>query len=184
MEAYLGSLEWWKAAVWGEEFPLRRKELVRCRVAADGADSGETVLTLPIVGGASALKREAPDTWRLSDHGNWPHVHCGALEAAYSRTPYFRHYADPLLEALANPPVLVGELTAVCARWVRDSLRMEETLPQLKAFITEKPELAARIREDIGGKVRPQLSVADALFRLGPDAIFAFIPAFINEETR
>lgn len=31
---------------------------------------------------------------RISDHGNWRHLHWQALQAAYDKSPYFEYYAD------------------------------------------------------------------------------------------
>ena len=31
---------------------------------------------------------------RISDHGNWRHVHWNALESAYRNSPFFEYYAD------------------------------------------------------------------------------------------
>ena len=32
----------------------------------------------------------------LSEHGNWRHIHWGALFSAYGRTPFFDYFADDL----------------------------------------------------------------------------------------
>ena len=34
---------------------------------------------------------------RISDHGNWRHLHWNALESAYRNSPFFEYYADDLL---------------------------------------------------------------------------------------
>ena len=47
---------------------------------------------------------EKPQEWRstrlsdvkVSSHGEWWHVHWGAICSAYGRTPYFEYYADDL----------------------------------------------------------------------------------------
>lgn len=31
---------------------------------------------------------------RISDHGNWRHIHWNALVAAYRNSPFFEYYAD------------------------------------------------------------------------------------------
>ena len=31
---------------------------------------------------------------RISDHGNWRHLHWNALESAYNHTPFFEYYKD------------------------------------------------------------------------------------------
>ena len=34
---------------------------------------------------------------RISDHGNWRHLHWNALETAYRNSPFFEYYADDFL---------------------------------------------------------------------------------------
>ena len=31
---------------------------------------------------------------RISDHGNWRHLHWNAIESAYNHTPFFEYYKD------------------------------------------------------------------------------------------
>ena len=71
------------------------KDFVRCRIKGQSAP---TLLTLPVEGGSSRLKRTSGiPRLSLSEHGNWRHSHMGALNAAYGRSPYFQHFM-PMLE--------------------------------------------------------------------------------------
>lgn len=73
------------------------KDFARCRISANG---NEILLSMAIEGGASTLKRQSQiSKARLSDHGNWRHVHLGALEAAYGRAPYYQHLI-PLIKGV------------------------------------------------------------------------------------
>lgn len=61
----------------------------RCTIAAP---DGELALSIPTV---------KPDTpkcpmrdIRISDHGNWRHLHWNAIESAYNHTPFFEYYKD------------------------------------------------------------------------------------------
>ena len=61
----------------------------RCTIAAP---DGELALSIPTV---------KPDTpkcplrdIRISDHGNWRHLHWNALSSAYNHTPFFEYYKD------------------------------------------------------------------------------------------
>ena len=72
---------------------VERRCLPRTLVAgAHGQDP--LTLSVPISGGASVIKRGHPEVWGGSMHGRWPAVHLGALEAAYSATPFFPHLRD------------------------------------------------------------------------------------------
>lgn len=61
----------------------------RCVIAGPG---GPLPLTVPVE------NRPSPHTptcdVRISDHGNWRHLHWQALTSAYENSPYFEYYAD------------------------------------------------------------------------------------------
>ncbi|EJW95492.1 WbqC-like protein, partial [gut metagenome] len=61
----------------------------RCTIAAP---DGPLVLTVPVI------KPETPKCIirdiRISDHGNWRHLHWNAIESAYNHTPFFEYYKD------------------------------------------------------------------------------------------
>lgn len=61
----------------------------RCLIAAP---EGKLALTVPVDKGTEA-KCPMKDV-RLSDHGNWRHLHWNALESAYRNSPFFEYYAD------------------------------------------------------------------------------------------
>ncbi|ETD18748.1 MULTISPECIES: WbqC family protein [Prevotellaceae] len=62
----------------------------RCIIAATG---GRQALTVPIVHDeGDMLMRDV----RISDHGNWRHLHWNALLSAYGESPFFDFYADDL----------------------------------------------------------------------------------------
>lgn len=61
----------------------------RCVIATA---SGTLPLTIPTEsnGGEKCLMRDV----RISEHGNWRHLHWNALESAYRQSPFFEYYAD------------------------------------------------------------------------------------------
>ena len=61
----------------------------RCTIAAP---DGELVLSIPTVK-PDTLKCPLKDI-RISDHGNWRHLHWNALSSAYNHTPFFEYYKD------------------------------------------------------------------------------------------
>ena len=61
----------------------------RCTIAAP---DGELALSIPTVK-PSTLKCPMRDI-RISDHGNWRHLHWNAIESAYNHTPFFEYYKD------------------------------------------------------------------------------------------
>ena len=63
----------------------------RCVIASANGPQTLTVPTERYVG----LKCPMRDI-RISDHGNWRHLHWQALVSAYGETPFFEYYADDL----------------------------------------------------------------------------------------
>ena len=61
----------------------------RCTIAAP---DGELALSIPTVK-PDTLKCPLKDI-RISDHGNWRHLHWNALSSAYNHTPFFEYYRD------------------------------------------------------------------------------------------
>lgn len=75
---------------------VKGKGFTRCHI---NGVAGETLLSIPVEGGAARLKKEsAIPALKISEHGNWRHVHQGALNAAYGRSPYFQHLMPCLAE--------------------------------------------------------------------------------------
>lgn len=80
--------------VWMEahEHYVKQTYRNRCLIASP---SGVQALTIPVVKPA-ADKCPVKDI-RISDHGNWRHLHWNALETAYRNSPFFEYYADDFL---------------------------------------------------------------------------------------
>lgn len=64
----------------------------RCCIASAG---GIQALTVPVV--KPEKEKCAVKDIRISDHGNWRHLHWNALESAYRNSPFFEYYADDFL---------------------------------------------------------------------------------------
>lgn len=169
-----------RASIAGVCLPLERKELTRCRIS--GALSPLT-LSVPVEGGNRSLRqfdgRDMADMdcrgIVLSEHGNWRHVHTGAFEAAYRSTPFYPHYRDALLHSIATARTL-DELLQGTTNVIRAAVRQAD-VSFLMEKIRENPVRYRVLCEERRAGVNASLSVFDLLFRLGPEAIFALVPA-------
>ncbi len=74
------------------EYYVKQTYRNRCLIASP---SGVQALTVPVVK-PDADKCPVKDI-RISDHGNWRHLHWNALETAYRNSPFFEYYADDFL---------------------------------------------------------------------------------------
>ncbi len=53
-------------------------------------ENGTQTLTIPVVHQGRQAMRDV----RISEHGNWRHLHWNALVSAYRKSPFFEYYAD------------------------------------------------------------------------------------------
>lgn len=93
---YFGPVQWYQKlcrydSVLIERHESFRKQTYRNRCVIATAN-GTQVLTVPVTRGESAMTKDT----RVSDHGNWRHLHWNALTSAYSESPFFDYYADDL----------------------------------------------------------------------------------------
>ena len=93
--AYFGPVQWYQKLhryphVWIEHCDSFVKQTYRNRCVI-AATHGPQTLSIPIAHGAT-LTRDI----RISDHGNWRHLHWNAIRSAYGESPFFEFYADDL----------------------------------------------------------------------------------------
>ncbi len=155
---------------------LNPRDMARTMIAGvrDGLKRQPSIrLSVPIEGGASAVKRLPCGRWRISDHGRWQAMHLGALEAAYASAPYFAHLFPEISATLQNAfPGDFSNLTLRLHEIIMRMLHAEETLPHLRMLLHDSPELAAGLRRDNYAASDKDLSFLHVIFHKGPSAIF------------
>lgn len=77
--------------VYVEQYDHYQKQTYRNRCVIASAN-GPLTLSIPVVKyeGEKCLMKDI----RISDHGNWRHLHWNALVAAYHTSPFFEYYQD------------------------------------------------------------------------------------------
>ncbi len=179
----------------------------RCIIATA---NGQQALTVPVERTANISDTAVADTSdattdtcascndiRISDHGNWRHLHWHALMSAYSETPFFEYYADdirPFFEqrwdrlydfdmAICHK---MCELLDICPdiRLTTEYVRADDVTPasgllDLRDTINPKhplpdtdftPRRYYQVFECKHG-FQPNLSILDLLFNMGPESI-------------
>ena len=93
---YFGPVQWFQKLCRAEHVEIEQWESFqkqtyrnRCLIAAT---NGVQALTIPIERGTSPLIKDI----RISDHGNWRHLHWNALQSAYGESPFFDYYQDDI----------------------------------------------------------------------------------------
>ena len=162
----------------------------RCVIAAT---DGPLALTIPTEKSATA-KCPMKDV-RISDHGNWRHMHWNAFVSSYRNSPFFEYYADDFRgfyekkysflwdfnQEICN---LVCELIDIHPQMegtseYRTELALNEQdfrdrIHPKKDFKVEDPTFHAEpyyqvFKEKFG--FLPNLSIADLLFNMGPESL-------------
>ncbi len=157
----------------------------RCHIATA---NGVQTLTVPVEKPTTPkiLTRDV----RISDHGNWRHLHWNALVSAYNMSPFFEYYADDfapfyekkyiflmdynqalqsmLCELLdIHPKIILSEkYEPVSSTDYRDAITPRHPKPDSRF----KPLSYYQVFRDKHGFL-PNLSIVDLLFNMGPEAV-------------
>ena len=198
--AYLPPVQWFAKLlrydkVYVEQYENYQKQTYRNRCVIAGPN-GAISLTVPI---------EKPDTLkcltkdiRISDHGNWRHLHWNALESAYNQTPYFEYLKDDLRpfyeKSFRYLMDFNEELIAVICALIdiephierttdyiamredadfRDSIHPKKNWQEDKEF---NPVPYYQVFQQKYGFL-PNLSIVDLLFNMGPESVLVLSTA-------
>lgn len=174
-----------------ERYDHYMKQTYRNRCVIAAAD-GPLTLSVPT---------EKPDTLkclmkdvRISDHGNWRHLHWIALESAYRNSPFFEYYQDDFRPFYEKKYTYLydfnEELCTLICRLMDMRPCVERTCDYLSAEDGQTEDFRDRIhpkrnwREDDRFTAvpyyqvfeerhgfLPNLSVVDLLFNMGPESL-------------
>ena len=182
-------------ALEGCEHYIKQSYRNRCRILGP---NGVQSLTIPVelLAGTKTPIREV----RISDHGEWRHLHAQALRTAYGASPFFEFYADELMPFYERRYTYLWDFNAELLHTLLAQLQldldwsttMDFLPPQLPEATSEccdlrytlSPKQAAPLP---GVQLRPyyqlhqlhlermgfveDLSILDLLFEMGPEAL-------------
>ena len=188
---YFGPVQWYQKLYRSDEAEIEQWESFqkqtyrnRCLIAAP---NGIQALTVPVEHTVSPLIKDL----KVSDHGNWRHLHWNALVTAYSESPFFEYYQDDIRpfyeqrwdylldynEAIRTkicelidiqPKVTVtGEYSRSSDNDYREAIRPKHSAPD--PDFTPRPYY--QVYQQKHGFL-PNLSILDLLFNMGPESIF------------
>ena len=188
---YFGPVQWYQKLHRADVVLMERWESFqkqtyrnRCLIATT---QGVQALTVPIERGIDLMK-----DIRISDHGNWRHLHWNALKSAYGESPFFEYYQDDfrpffeqrwdyLLDFNEAIREKICELTDIQPHVnYTDDYQREVVGEDFRMAINPKhpmpdpdftPKPYYQVYQQKHG-FQPNLSVIDLLFNMGPESIF------------
>ena len=194
---YFGPIQWYQklhrmpCIIEQHDHFVKQTYRNRCVIATA---NGTQTLTVPIerYDGMKCPMRDI----RISDHGNWRHLHWNALVSAYGETPFFEFYADDLRPFFEKRHTFLFDLNLDIMHTMCQLLdvRPQVTLSEQYIVLPSEDDAVVDFREAIRPKhplpdadfnptpyyqVRaqrhgflPNLSILDLLFNEGPEGIF------------
>ena len=177
--------------VWIEQYDHYQKQTYRNRCVIAAPD-GPLSLTVPI---------EKPNTQkafmrdiRISDHGNWRHLHWNAIESAYNHTPFFEYYKDDFRPFYEKKFDFLVDYNEQLCQLVCQLIDIDTSLQRTESYVAEPSNTIIDLRDAIHPKKEvmddasfsavpyyqvfqerlgflPNLSIIDLLFNMGPEAI-------------
>ena len=209
---YFGPVQWYQKlhrhqTVFIEQHDSYVKQTYRNRCIIATAN-GQQALTVPVERTANISDTAVADTSdattdtcascndiRISDHGNWRHLHWNALESAYNHTPFFEYYKDDFRPFYEQKYEFLADFNETLCRLVCSLIGLEpqmerttdykttfapceddfrERIHPKKDFRTEDPDFCPQpyyqvFQERLG--FLPNLSIVDLLFNMGPESL-------------
>lgn len=168
----------------------------RCTIAAA---NGPLSLSIPIIK-PDTLKCPTKDI-RISDHGNWRHLHWNALISAYNLSPFFEYYEDDFVPFYENKYEFLFDFNEELRILI---CRLLDLQPHITYSENYLPKVSHDYREIIRPKHEgedpdfspvpyyqvfrekhgffPNLSIVDLLFNMGPEGLL-ILKESINQTT-
>lgn len=133
---------------------------------------------------------------RVSNHGNWRHVHWNALEAAYGNSPFFEYYVDDFRPFYEKKYEYLYDYNELLCELVCNLIDIHPNITRTDDYKMEFTDYEADYRNIIHPKIDyketdrlfypfpyyqvfkekfgflPNLSIVDLLFNMGPESLF------------
>ena len=173
---------------------LKQSYRNRCIIA--GAN-GPLPLSVPIVK-PDTLKCLTKDI-RISEHGNWRHLHWNAIVSAYNSTPFFEYYEDDFAPFYEKKYEFLFDFNEELRMLICQLLDIQPQIQYTTSFeadvendfrwISPKQDIADpsfllkpyyQVFQDKHGFL-PNLSIIDLLFNTGNEGILILRDSFVSE---
>lgn len=174
-----------------ERYDHYMKQTYRNRCVIASADE-PLALTIPVE--KSSEGKCAMKDIRVSEHGNWRHVHRNAFVAAYKQSPFFDYYADEFNAFFDRKYEFLYDFNMELTQWLCEQIDIQPELVPTTEYM-DTCEGILDLREAIHPKksavdmtsfyrpvpyyqvfdsrhgFQPDLSIVDLLFNMGPESL-------------
>lgn len=178
---YFGPVEWYAdllhhaddITIDGGERYVKQTTRNHCLIATA---SGTQKLTVPVTAANGMLTKDV----RISDHGNWRHLHWQALCSAYGQSPFFDYYTDDIRPFYERQwDFLIDYNQAITCKMkeltgISDYLRNHKNNSDYNNYSHYNRQQYYQTFQRRNGFI-PGLSVLDLLFNMGPESILYLI---------
>lgn len=193
---YFGPVEWYAdllhhaddITIDGGERYVKQTTRNHCLIATA---SGTQKLTVPVTAANGMLTKDV----RISDHGNWRHLHWNALQSAYGESPFFDYYQDDIRPFFEQRWDYLFDFNEAIREKMCELLDIQPKVDYSKKFTVYSlsscvpdyrmairpknpepdpdftPKRYYQVYEQKHGFL-PNLSILDLLFNMGPESIF------------
>lgn len=191
---YFGPIQWYQKLYRAERVQIEQWESFqkqtyrnRCLIATT---NGIQALTFPVERGTSPLIKDI----RISDHGNWRHLHWNALQSAYGESPFFPYYQDDIRPFFEKDWTFLLDFNEAIREKMCELIDIQPKVSYTDEFKVEGLGFINDYRTAINPKhpepdadfiskpyyqvyqqkhgFLPNLSILDLLFNMGPESIF------------
>lgn len=128
----------------------------RCVIASP---NGPLSLSVPIVK-PETLKCLTKDI-RISDHGNWRHLHWNALISAYNMSPFFEYYADDFAPFYEKKYDFLFDYNEALRQLICELLDIQPDIHYTTEYMAE-------VENDFRESISPKRELVDTSFTPGP----------------
>lgn len=202
---YFGPVQWYQKLYRSETVEIEQWESFqkqtyrnRCMIATT---NGIQALTVPIerndVQSSMFNVQYIKDT-RISDHGNWRHLHWNALQSAYGESPFFEYYQDDIRLFFEKRWTFLLDFNEEIRQKICELIDIQPTVSLTAEYSLTSHLSSLNSKKDYRETIRPKhsvpdpdftpqpyyqvyqqkhgflpnLSVLDLLFNMGPESIF------------
>ena len=189
---YFGPIQWYQKLYRAESVQIERWESFqkqtyrnRCIIATT---NGPQALTVPI---ERQFTINCIKDIRISDHGNWRHLHWNAMQSAYGESPFFDYYQDDIRPFFEQRWDYLLDFNEAIREKMCELLDIQPKVDYSKEFTVNymkdyrmvirpknpepdpdfTPKRYYQVYEQKHGFL-PNLSILDLLFNMGPESIF------------